>query len=149
VRLPLLIVFLLASVGCPKAGSQASGEQEPVVVEAPKSRFSGAAKAFVDGLLTLGVQGFEAASDGASVVWDELTFAEDGGFVANASVRLGDEPFTCTETGTWSLDADHSDPTAGAINFDMNETDCAGREAPQSFRVLATRAGDDIALAHR
>ncbi len=141
----LLIAATLALTGCPKGGSStSSGEQEPVEA-APKSRFSGHTKAFVDSLTGQTIVGWMVADDGAPVVYDELTMLEDGTFSAKTTVRIGDEPLECTESGTWALDNDQADSkTVGNIDFDLAQTDCAGRTAPNSWRAQVTATGDDV-----
>lgn len=142
----LLIVATLALVGCPKGGgsSDTSGEQEPVV-QAPRSRFAGQTKAFVDGLTRSPIIGWMVADDGAPIVYDELTMLEDGRWSARTTVRIGEEPLECIERGTWTLDNDAADSgTIGNLNFELAETDCAGRSAPSSWRAQATVSGDDV-----
>ncbi len=142
----LLLAAIVVLAGCPKGGDTAttSAEQEPVE-EAPKSRFSGQTKAFVDGLTGQPIIGWMVADDGAPIVYDELSMAEDGTFSAKTTVRIGDEPFECTERGTWTLDDDKADSkTVGNLNFELAETDCAGRTAPKSWRAQATVSGDDV-----
>jgi hypothetical protein len=148
-RLPLRTALFLTAIAalsaCPKGGaSSTSGDQE-AVEEAPPSRFSGPTKTYVDALMRAPIVGWEVADDGAAIVYDALTIAEDGTFSAKTSVRIGDEPLLCTESGTWSLDNDTADSaTAGELNFELLETDCAGRDAPRSWRAQATISGDDI-----
>ncbi len=136
--------------GCEKASSaKTSGDTEPVE-EAPESRFSGDARAFVDSLVALGVSGWAVADDGAAVMYSPVTCAEDGTFRATVSVLIGDEPFACTETGTWSLDGDKANSkTVANVNFEMSSTDCAGRTAPESWRAELTVNGDDITAEMR
>jgi hypothetical protein len=153
--LPIAILLLLALSACPKSGSSStSGEQEPVV-EAPRSRFKGVTKGFVDNLTAQPALVWMVADEGGAVVYDKLFFSEDGTFRAETTVRFsgGDadtEPFDCTESGTWTLDDNEAESkTVGSINFELQSTDCAGREAPQSFRARVTINGDDITLEHR
>ncbi len=148
-RLVIVISALFLLVGCPKSSStQNSGDQ--VVEEAPKKRFSGTTGTFVDGLLASPIIGWAVNDGGAPVVYEELVMAEDGGFTAKTTIRLGDEPFECTESGTWTLDDNRSESaTVGNLNFKVEQTDCAGREAPKNFRAEATLSGDDVNLEHR
>lgn len=147
----LVLATLLALPACPKGETSTSGEQEPVV-EAPKSRFSGATKVFVDSLVATPARIWTVDDAGAAVVYDELSFSEDGTWSARTTVRFGgeSEPFDCTESGTWTLDGDQAESkTVGGINFELNATDCAGREAPQSFRAHVTSTGGESTLEHR
>lgn len=147
----LLIVLALFSVlvGCPKTSStETSGDQ--AIEEAPKKRFSGATGRFVDGLLASPIIGWAVNDGGAEVVYEELVLSEDGAFRAKTTVRLGDEPFECTESGTWTLDDNRAESaTVGNLNFEVESTDCAGREAPKTFRAEATLSGDDVNLESR
>lgn len=144
-RSSLLLAALLALSACPKDGSSSSSGEQEAVEAAPKSRFSGATKAYVDSLVAQAIVGWQVADDGAAVVYDELTLTEDGSFTAKTTVRIGDEPFECTESGTWSLDGDQAESkTVGNLNFSLAQTDCAGRSAPQTWRAQATVAGDDV-----
>ncbi len=146
----LLSLFLLTSTlmlgGCPKEQStSASAEQEPVV---KPSRFHGATAKFVDELCSLKAYTHTVDDSGAAVVYEELSFAEDGSFSASTSIRLGEEPFTCTESGTWAIDDDRADSNkSAAITLEMTTTNCAGRSAPSSFRIRAQLQGDEIQLS--
>ena len=145
VLLALLGVTVLCS-GCPKnsASTESSGEAEVV----PKSRFSGTTKTFVDTLVTSSVIGYAADDTGAAVIYEELKFSEDGSFSARTTIRLGDEPYECTETGTWTLDGGKADSaTSGAVTFELKKTDCAGREAPKTWRGRINIRGTDIEIA--
>ncbi len=141
----LLLAAIVALAGCPKSGGGASsGEQEPVE-EAPKSRFSGSTKAYVDGLTRAPIVGWQVADDGAAIVYDALTMDEDGTFSAATTVRLGEEPLECRESGTWTLDNNKSDSAqVGELNFELLQTDCVGREAPRTWRAQATVSADDV-----
>jgi hypothetical protein len=147
--LVLIALVALALPGCEKSSSaKTSGDAEPVVVK--KSRFSGDTKGFVDTLMKLGVSDWAVADDGATILYDPVTFAEDGSFTATVSVLLGEEPLACTESGTWSLDGGKSrSTTLGNVNFEMSSTDCAGRTAPKSWRAELTVDGDDITAEMR
>lgn len=140
----------LAIAGCEKSSSsKTSGDAEPVV-EAPKSRFKGETRAFVAKLVELGVSDWAVADDGAAVMYVPVTFADDGTFQATVSVLVGAEPFACTESGTWSLDDDTAtSASVGNVNFEMSTTDCAGRNAPESWRAELTVDGDDITAEMR
>jgi hypothetical protein len=147
----LLAIAMFALQGCPKKGAaEDSGEQ---VVEAPKSRFSGATKAFVEALTAKPALVWTVEDAGVAVVYDELFFAEDGTFEATVTVRFGGadaEPFTCSESGAWDLDDNQAESkTVGMINFHMTKTDCAGREAPMNWRARTTLKGDVVNFEHR
>lgn len=148
--LGLALCAALAMGGCEKSSKTAtSGDAEPVQ-EAPKSRFKGDAKTFVDKLTSVGISDWAVADDGAAVMYDEARFDEDGTFEATVSVLLGEEPFVCAESGTWSLDDDKvTSATVANVNFEMSSTDCAGREAPKSWRAALTVDGDDITAEMR
>ena len=89
------------------------------------------------------------ADAGAAVVYEQLSFAEQGTFSAQTTIRLGDEPFQCQESGTWSMDEERADsPTSAALSLEVTETNCAGRSAPTGFRVRAQLQGDEIVLSH-
>ena len=147
---PLLFLLLLTSAltlgGCPKEQSaSASAEQEPVV---HPSRFHGVTDKFVDGLCNLKAYAHTVDDSGAAVVYDELSFNEDGSFSASTSIRLGEEPFTCTESGTWAIDDDRADGSkSAALTLEMTTTNCAGRSAPSSFRIRAQLQDDEIQLS--
>ncbi len=147
--LVLTALVALALPGCEKSSSsKTSGDAEPVVVK--KSRFSGDTKLFVDKLMELGLTDWAVADDGATILYDPATFAEDGTFEATVSVLLGEEPLACTESGTWTLDGGESTSTTVAnVNFEMSSTDCAGRTAPTSWRAELTVDGDDITAEMR
>ncbi len=150
----VLLVTLVAALlaGCPKKEAETSGEQEPVE-EVPKSRFSGHTKAFVGTLTSKPALVWTVEDSGVAVVYDKLFFEEEGSFRAEVTVRFmgaDSEHFTCTESGTWDLDADAAESkTVGMINFHMTETDCAGREAPKDWRARTTLNGDRVDFEHR
>ncbi len=147
--LVLTALVALALPGCEKSSSsKTSGDAEPVVVA--KSRFSGETKAFVDQLMEIGLSDWTVADDGATVLYDLATFAEDGTYTATVSVLLGEEPLACTESGTWTLDGgEATSTTVAGVDFEMSSTDCAGRTAPTSWRVELTVDGDDITAEMR
>ena len=151
-HVPLLLTLLafVAGVGCGKtASTTSSGDAQPVE-EAPKSRFRGDSRAFVDQLVALGISGWAVADDGAAVLYEQADFAEDGTFRATVNILLGSEPFACTESGTWTLDGQTStSATVGNVNFEMSSTDCAGRQAPLSWRAQLTVEDNDITAEMR
>ena len=139
---------MLALAACPKesATSTDSGEQEP---EEPASRYKGHTKNFVEQLCKQKVYSYTVSDEGAAVVYEELSFREDGSFEAETSIRLGDEPFTCREVGRWTMDDDRADDrNTAALTLEVSETDCAGRSAPTSFRVRARVKDAEIELSH-
>ena len=145
----LALVVAVGLSGCPRSGAStdSGAAEEPA---APKSRFSGDTKAFFDELQRIGVSTWTVADDGAAVVYEAVEFAEDGAFSADVTVRIGEEPFTCRESGTWALDRDRaSSASVGLMNFEMTETNCAGREAPQSWRAELTITDDDVLIELR
>lgn len=144
----LLVAAALALGGCPKeqAATQDSGEQQAQV---PASRYKGATAAFVGGLCALKVYAYVVSDEGAAVVYEELSFREDGTFEARTSIRIGEEPFNCRESGSWAMDDDRADDrSTSALTMEVTETDCAGRSAPNSFRVRARIGDQDIELSH-
>ncbi len=147
--LVLIALIALALPGCEKSSSsKTSGDAEPVVVK--KSRFSGDTKGFVNSLMELGVSDWAVADDGATILYDPATFAEDGSYTATVSLILGEEPFACAESGTWTLDGDEvTSATVANVNFEMSSTDCPGRTAPKSWRAELTVDGDDITAEMR
>lgn len=142
-----LFAALAFAAGCPKQStSTASAEAEPAPVK--KSRFSGATGSFVEALLANGIVGYDVAADGASVVYDTMKLTEDGGFEAATSLRLGEEPFSCTEKGSWALDDDRAvSATEAMVTFDMTESDCPGRETPKSWRAKLEISGKDVVVS--
>jgi hypothetical protein len=141
----LFIAASLVLTGCPKGGSSSTSGDQETVQEAPKSRFSGVTKAYVDALMSTAIVGWMVADDGAPVIYETLTLTEGGGFTAKTTVKIGDEPFECTESGTWSLDGDQAESkTIGNLNFELTQTDCAGRTAPMSWRAQTTVADNDV-----
>ncbi len=148
-RPSLLVPFWLACTltlaACPKEQSaQTSAEQEP---PAP-ARFSGVTASFVQGLSSLKAYAHTVDDAGAAVVYEEIDFTEDGNFSAKTSIRLGDEPFACKESGDWTLEGDRADSKeSAALTLEVTSTDCAGRSAPSSFRVRAQLQDDEIRLS--
>jgi hypothetical protein len=142
----LLLTTALILAGCPKEQSPSTSAQQEPVVE--PSRFHGVTGKFVDGLCSLKAYAYTVDDSGAAVVYEELSFAENGRFSASTSIRLGEEPFICTESGTWTIDDDRADSNeSAAITLEMTATNCAGRSAPASFRIRAQLQGDEIQLS--
>ena len=146
-HLPFLLAAVTLAAGCPKQStSTAAAESEPAPTQ--KSRFSGDTGAFVDALLSNGIVGYDVAADGASVVYDSMKLTEDGSFEAATSLRLGEDPFSCTETGTWALDDDTAvSVTEAMVTFDMTSSDCPGREAPKTWRAKLEISGKDVVVS--
>ncbi len=144
-----LVALIVASVGCPKqSSSSTSGDEAPAPV-AKKSRFSGETKTFVDALMANGIVGYDVADEGASVVYETVELGMDGSYEAASTLRLGDEdPFSCVESGTWTLDNDEAVGAAEAmVTFDMQATDCPGRTAPKSWRAKLEISGSDVIVS--
>jgi len=144
----LLVACGLVFAACPKQGGGAtdSGEQQN---EAATTKPMGPTEAFIKGLCTGMASKFTVTDEGAAVVYEELRFTKDGSFEAATTIRLGDDPFECTERGSWSLDGDAAESkSSAAILFQMTETNCAGREAPFTFRTRATLNDDEVQLSH-
>ncbi len=143
------LIAALALTGCPKQQA-ATASAEAEAPPAPARRFSGATGTFVDTLMAQGVSGFTVADDGMPIIYDALRFAEDGTFAADVSMLTGDEPFACTEAGRWKLDGDKAvSATEGAINFELDSTDCPGRSAGTTWRTRTRLAGGDVQMDHR
>ena len=145
---PLLLAAALALGACPKeqAATQDSGSQE---APAPASQYRGATAAFVKSLCELKVYTYVVSDEGAAVVYEELSFDENGTFEAQTSIRIGEEPFACRESGSWAMDDKRADDRdTSALTIEVTETDCAGRSAPNSFRVRARIGEQDIELSH-
>jgi hypothetical protein len=151
IRVVILIALsslTLATAGCPKqSSSTASAVAETAPVE--KSRFSGVTKTFIDTLMANGIVGYDVAADGASVVYETVDLSTDGPYTAASTLRLGDEdPFSCTESGTWSLDNDEAvSATEAMATFNMESTDCPGRTAPKSWRAKLEISGSDVIIS--
>jgi len=144
----VLLLGTAALTACPKeqGASSESGEQE---APQPASRYRGHSATFVNSLCSLKVFAYTVSDEGAAVVYDELSFDEDGSFEASTSIRIGDEPFSCRESGTWAMDSDAADDrNTAALTLEVTSTDCAGRSAPDSFRVRARIADNEIELSH-
>jgi len=148
VSMAVLIACMLTLLGCPKQGDGASdsGSQEPA---APTPTATGTTPSFIKALCAATASQFTVTDEGAAVVYEKLRFFDDGNFEAATTIRLGDEPFECTERGTWSLEGNAAESkSSAAIVFEMTETNCAGREAPFSFRTRAILTGGDAQLSH-
>ena len=143
----LLLVSALILSACPKQQSAStSAEQEPI---AEPSRFQGTTASFVSGLCSLKVYGYTIDDSGAAVVYEEVTFTEEGSFTANTSIRLGEEPLECVESSLWSIDDDRADNSkSAAITLEVTSTNCPGRSAPASFHLRAQLEDDEIQLSH-
>lgn len=137
--------------GCPK-GASSTSSGEVAAAPAPTSGPKAETRRFRSALCAQPVLGWTADSEGAAVVYDELSFSEDGSFTASASVRFGGQAdvFTCTEAGSWSLDDGRALSSSEAgLSIEINSTDCAGREAPISLHVRANIKDGETELAHR
>ena len=149
-RLAALAMFTaaLALAACPKeqAATSDSGEQQ---AEETDNSYRGDTAAFVKNLYKLKVYSFTVTDAGAAVVYEELSFLPDGRFEAATSIRVGEEPFACREAGNWAMDDDRADDrSTSALTLEITETDCAGRSAPDSFRIRARINGQEIELSH-
>jgi len=146
--LVLLLAGTLALGGCPReqGATSDSGEQQ---AEEPPSRYKGVTRVFVERLSELKVYAYTVSDEGAAVVYEELSFNEDGSFEAATSIRLGEEPFTCRELGAWTMDDGQADDeSSAALTLEITETDCAGRSTPASFRIRARITNNEIELSH-
>ncbi|HCP45139.1 MAG TPA: hypothetical protein DIU15_03810 [Deltaproteobacteria bacterium] len=147
-QVTLLIVCAALLSACPKqgGGTTESGAQE----NAPATNNTGGPTAtFIKNLCSRAASKFTVTDEGAAVVYEELRFSDDGAFEAATTIRLGDEPFECTERGRWSLEGSGVESkSSAALLFEMTETNCAGREAPFRFRARATLSGDEVQLSH-
>ena len=145
----MLATATVVLVACPKQGAhtEASGEQEASPPE--NSRYKGTTRDFVQALARSTALKYTVTDEGAAVVYEEVNFSEDGGFKAQATIRLGDEPFECQEAGNWAIEGEASTSRSNAVLvFQMTTTNCAGREAPMSWRARTQIDGTDIELSH-
>ncbi len=145
----LIAAFLLAA--CPKNGATpaTSGQQEAPAAKSLPKRMDEATRGFVDRLSARPLVHVTIANEGVAVVYDGWTVLEDGNFVAQASVLLGDEPFSCAESGRWSLDDGRANSAqAASVSVHITQTDCAGRKAPIDVRLLVEFDGDEATITH-
>jgi hypothetical protein len=146
--MPRLLLLLALVLGCPKEGGAPtdSGEATPAPRPTPKAA-DPATRDFVARLLREPLQQVTVAAEGVAVVYDEWTLTEDGRYAARASVRLGDEPYACKETGRWALDDGRAESAISAsIAVHVESTDCAGRNVPIELRFHVAWSGDDVVI---
>lgn len=151
ITVPLLGLALALPVhGCKKeAPPTSSGEAVPE--PPPPSRYSGKAGQFAEHLQAAPIRDYflDVAGD-ARLTYEEMVFSADDRWAASASMHLGDEPYSCTESGTWALDADAAEGRdMGRVDLVMEETDCPGRKAPESWRIEVRYSGDDAEVVKR
>ncbi len=73
---------------------------------------------------------------GGRLVYETLEFKPNGTWVGDAELLLAEDPFKCTESGTWQLEEDGSgDGNVGRVYLVMNQTDCPGREADDKWKI--------------
>jgi hypothetical protein len=73
---------------------------------------------------------------GGRLVYQTLDFDANGTWTGDAELLLAEDPFDCTESGTWQLENEGpSDPNLGRVNMVMDSTDCPGREAPGKWKI--------------
>lgn len=73
---------------------------------------------------------------GGRLVYQTLDFEANGTWTGDAELLLAEDPFDCTESGTWQqVVEDTSDPNTGRIMLFMDSTDCPGRDTPKKWKV--------------
>ncbi len=71
-----------------------------------------------------------------TLTYRQMKFRADGTWRGNAELDLADEPFECTETGTWQFESGGAiDANTARLLMVMDDTDCPGREAPSKWKV--------------
>lgn len=94
------------------------------------------ARAFATNLVTHKAIDIRPMDNGEmAFVYKSLSFtAENNGWLAEAVVGQGQDSFTCQEIGAWEIEEATSGDSA-TMNWKLNKTTCAGREAGKSMRV--------------
>ncbi len=94
------------------------------------------ARAFATNVLTHKAIDIRPMDSGEmAFVYKSLSFtAENNGWMAEAVVGQGQDSFTCQEFGAWEIVTAES-AESGTMNWTVNKTTCAGREAGKSIRV--------------
>lgn len=109
----------------------------------------GNSQKFLAKLLTATLKGFSPSDGGgAEFKYDEAKFEAGNRFMAKGFVEMDGERMDCTETGTWKMDAAESDKVA-AVEWKVEKTDCAGRDAGATVRVRMTIEKDSVTTEFR
>jgi len=143
-------LFALAASGC---GPKEAGGAAASVVKAAASLgdqvpSDAASQAFAKVLAMTPLTDLEVTSSGAVLTYSEMKFSGDGSWSADGSVAIADEEMGCTEGGTWGMDAAESQ-TSASVNWKVEQTNCAGREAGAEQRAVLTLEGGEVSVIFR
>lgn len=146
--LPLLIASLFTACGekeetSTAAASEAATTESSVVPDDKNS------KAFAESLFAQDFAGMKPVEgDGVELTYNRLSFNPDGSWMAEGIVEVMDEGMECVESGTWSMDAATSKDVA-TVSWDLEKTNCAGRESGGTTRAEITFDGSDYSMKMR
>ena len=139
----LVLVTACGKKAAPEPAAAAEAPAAPALTVAmpddPK------AKAFAERRTTTPIADWKPLGAGAAAefVYNQLTFAPDGTWRADATVTASFETFPCKEQGTWSLESAESAET-GTIATELTKTSCATREAgaQQRYEMTIGKGGE-------
>jgi len=138
-RRVLVAMTLLAACGEKAAPPASSASASPTItlinVEIPGDSDS---MAFAKLLLQTTLTNFKPTdSSGAKFVYKTMQFSNGNSWKAAAYIEMDDIQIDCEESGSWSITPAESATVAG-VNWKVETTDCAGREAGGETRALMT-----------
>ncbi|MED5370367.1 MAG: hypothetical protein VX899_05080 [Myxococcota bacterium] len=146
--LPLLIASLFTACGEKEATETAAPAEaattESSVVPADKN-----SQAFAESLFAEDFEGMKPVEgDGVVLTYKRLSFNPDGSWKAEGVVEVMDEGMECVESGSWSMEPADS-KSVGTVSWDLEKTNCAGRESGGTTRAEFSFDGGDYSMKMR
>lgn len=150
-RFALMTIALAALAGCKKSDSSTAAPEQAAEDKAQwgdQVPDDATSRAFAAELVRQTVEDFRVTDDGAVLTYRSLRFKADGSWSASGEVAIADEEMECAESGEWTMDAAETE-TKAMVNYTIDRTDCAGREAGSDQRVMIDINGDDVVIRFR
>ncbi len=141
----LILASLLLACG-DKTAPVASGASKglPSGADVPDDANS---KAFAKNLIANPTSNFKPTDAlGAKFEYTKLEFRGDNSWVATGYVEAMDERMECAEAGSWAMSPADS-ATVATMNWTVDKTNCAGRDAGETTRVQITLGNSGISQA--
>jgi len=121
-----------------KKNKDAEEEAAPAAQATPDVPDDGNSKKFASKLIETSITDFRPSDGGgATFKYSSLSFIGDNTWKADAYVEIQDERMECIESGGWTMEPAESS-TVGTVTWELESTDCPGRESGGKTRVQFT-----------